>query len=504
MRKINITQILIILFSLLSSLTILAQKSSTVTVTGQVFDEKNSPISGASVNVKGTMIGIVTDQSGNFRIALPAEQTKNGALIFSFVGYDDKEVPINNQASFSVALQSSSQSLNSVVVIGYGTQKKATLTGAVSEIKTVDLAKNAVGDISNSIAGRLSGVVAVQSTGKVGEEGASLYIRGPSTLNDNSPLVLVDGVQRDFNHLDPNTIESMTVLKDASATAVYGVRGANGVILITTKRGTQGKPTISYSAYYGLQNPIRVPHFLNSYDYARLYNEAQLNDDPTLTSDQLTYSPEDIQKYKDHSDPFNFPDVDWNAERLRKNSPMHRQSLSMAGGSNTVRYFTSFGILEQNGVIPNNFFRNYNFRANIDADVTKSTKVGLNVYGAREKVHFPGAQGQAVEQGVFSVIPPNSFPVKWENGLFATRNGGNPVGDLTETGYRDRYVNTVQTSIVLDQKLDFITQGLAFKILGAFDGGYSTEKRWLIPYNTYLKTADGYEPVSEDKKANLD
>lgn len=478
-------------------------QNNPVNVSGQVTDESNLPVTGVSIKLKGTSAGTLTDNAGNYRLTMPADRAKDGILVYTMVGYTELEVAINNQLSINAVLQSTAQSLNSVVVVGYGTQKKATLTGAISEIRTADLAKNAVADISNSIAGRLSGVVAVQNTGKVGEDGAALFIRGPSTFNDNSPLVLVDGVQRDFNFIDPNTIESMSVLKDASATAVYGVRGANGVILITTKRGTESKPVISYSGYYGLQNPIRIPRFLNSYDYARFYNEAQMNDDPSLTPDDLTYSPEDIQKYLDGSDPFNFPSVNWNEERLRNNSPMHRQSISMSGGSKTVKYYTAFGLLDQNGAIPNNFFRTYNIRSNIDADITKSTRISLNLAGIREATHFPGMQGQAVEQGIFSSIPPNAFPIRWEDGSFATRNGGNPVGDLTETGYRNRWNNTLQSSIVLDQKLDFITQGLAVKILGAYDAGFSREKQWLIPYPTYIKTSDGYEQVSDDKKPTL-
>ncbi len=503
MRKI-IHHLLILFFVVLVlPPSLVAQNNGRVTITGQVTDEGNLPVPGVSIKLKATSTGTLTDDSGNYRLEVPSDAVKNGILVFTMVGYTEHEVPINNQLNINAVLESTAQSLNSVVVVGYGTQKKATLTGAVSEIKTAELAKNAVADVSNSIAGRLSGVVAVQGTGKVGEDGAALYIRGPSTFNDNSPLVLVDGVQRDFNFIDPNTIESMSVLKDASATAVYGVRGANGVILITTKRGSESKPIISYSGYYALQNPIRIPRFLNSYDYATLYNEAQQNDDPSLTPDDLTYSPEDIQKYRDGSDPFNYPNVNWNEERLRSNSPMHRQSISMSGGSKTIKYYTAFGLLDQNGVIPNNFFRTYNIRANIDAEVSKSTRLSLNVAGIRDVTHFPGMQGQAVEQGIFSSAPPNMHPVRWENGLVATRNGGNPVGDLTETGYRNRWNNSLQTSITLDQKLDFVTRGLAIRVLAAYDAGFSRQKQWLIPYPTYLRTNDGYEPVTEDKKPSL-
>lgn len=468
-------------------------------LTGKVTDSSGTSLPGVSIVVKGTTKGFITDTNGNYTLANIPE---NATLQFSFVGMKSQEIAVGIKTTINVVLEVETIGIDDVVVIGYGTQKKATAIGAISEIKTEVLAKNAVADISNSIAGRISGVIVVQSNGEPGNDAAQLFIRGQSTFNDNSPLVLVDGIEREFNRIDPNNVESMTVLKDASATAVYGVRGANGVILITTKRGKESKPTISYSGYYGVQNPIRIPNYLNSYDYATLYNEAQLNDDPTLGPDQLTYSADDIQKYKDHSDPYGHPDVDWNKERLKTNAPMQRQSLSLSGGSKTVRYYTSFGMLDQDGILPNNNYKTYNYRANIDADVTKSTKVSFNLSGTKENRHrLPGGTGQGIT--AFVTTAPNAYPVRWENGSWASQWGTQPVADLTESGYRNWGNNTVQSSFILEQKLNFVTDGLAFKVLGAFDASFSKEKIWSTPYKSYQRTATGYSEVGAGKKPNL-
>jgi TonB-linked SusC/RagA family outer membrane protein len=474
-----------------------------VTIRGTVTDTAGNPIVGASVMEAGTQNGAYTDGQGAFHLEVSGP---NAVLSISSIGYDQKEVPLAGKTTIVVTLTSSNTSLNEVVVVGYGTQKKATVTGAISEIKTADLTKNAVPDISNSIAGRLPGVIAVQSNAMPGEDAAQLFIRGKSTLNDNSPLILVDGVERPFNHIDPNTIESMSVLKDASATAVYGVRGANGVILITTKHGTESKPTVSYSAYYGIQNPIRVPHFLNSYDYARLYNEAQLNDDPSLSPDQLTYSPDDIQKYKDHSDPYGHPDVNWNKEIIKRNAPQQRHSLSLSGGSSTFKYFTSFGALYQDGIVPNVTYQSYDLMTNLDLDVTKTTHVSVHLSAIKQNRDLPGAgtYNQSGSAGIFSSIAPNAFPVKWENGTWGSQYGVQPVADLTESGYRRWKSNSYQSTLVIDQKLDFITRGLSVKALGSYDEGSSKEKDWLTPYKSYQKTANGYSEVGAGKKPSLD
>jgi TonB-linked SusC/RagA family outer membrane protein len=473
-----------------------------VVVTGQVTDESNQPLPGVNIIVKGTSNGTASDAEGKFSLTI---SSSNEILVVSFIGYTPQEIPVDNRSVINVTLSADIQTLGEVVVIGYGSQRKETVTGAVSTIKNQDLVKNDVADISNSIAGRLPGVIAVQSSAQPGDDAAQIFIRGQSTLNDNSPLVMVDGVQRDFNRIDPNQIESITVLKDAAATAVYGVRGANGVILVTTKRGLEeSKPTISYSGYYGVQNPIRTPDYLNAYEYATLYNEAQRNDNPGLPDDEVTYTPDDIQKYQDHSDPYGHPDVDWNQEIVRRNAPQQRHSISLSGGSKNINYYTSFGYMDQDGSVPNVNFKTYSFRANIDADVTKSTKLSINLSGIRENRNYPGVTGQGTDQGgIFSSVSPNAFPVKWENGSWGSDVGLNPVAEVTESGYRRWANNSFQTSFILQQNLDFLTKGLSFKVLSAFDPGFFKEKIWLSPYKAYQRSGSGYTEVGAGKKPSL-
>lgn len=471
------------------------------TVQGTVTDDTGSPLPGVNILVKGTLIGTTTDAEGRYSISVPSGES---ILVFSFIGYTTQEVPVGNQSVVDITMAGDIQTLGEITVIGYGTQRKETVTGAVSSIKSTDIVRNDVADVSNSIAGRIPGVIAVQSTAQPGNDAAQLFIRGQSTLNDNSPLVMVDGVQRDFNRIDPNTIESITILKDASATAVYGVRGANGVILITTKRGSESKPTLSYSGFYGIQNPVRVPDYLNAYDYAILYNEAQWNDNPDLTPEQLTYSADDIQKYRDHSDPYGHPDVDWNEEVLRYNAPMQRHSFSLSGGSKNISYYTSFGLLDQDGSIPNLNYKTYTYRANIDANLTETTKLSINLSGIKENRTYPGVTGQGTDQaGIYSSVAPNAFPVKWENGTWASDVGLNPVAEVTESGYRRWANNTLQNAITLEQKLSFVTDGLALKVMAAYDPGFFKNKTWLTPYKAYSKTAGGYSEVGAGKKPSL-
>ena len=481
-------------FLLLCSLSLFGQESK---ITGRIIDESNIPISGASIAINGLSIGTTTDSVGHFSLAIPTRQYSSGLLTISSVGYLPQEISYKNKYVINVTLQLKVQSLNDVVVVGYGKQKKATVTGAVSEVKGEEVAKNAVADISNSIAGRLSGVIVTQSNAEPGDDAAQILIRGQSTFNNASPLVLVDGVQREFNRIDPNDVESLTVLKDASATAVYGVRGANGVILITTKRGKSSKPTVAYSGYYGVQNATRIPHYLNSYDFARLYNEAQVNDGVDPAS--VAYKADDLQKYKDGSDPYGHADNNWFKEILRTNVPQQRHSVSLSGGSQNVKYFTSFGFLDQDGLIPNVNFKSYSVRANIDADVSKSTKLSVNFSALQDNRNYPGIVGATVDGGIFGLLtylPPNAFPLKNEDGSLSSLWGQSPLGDVTESGYRKWNNNTVQSSVTLEQKLDFVTKGLAIRALGSYDAGFRFEKNWTTPYQTFQKTSTGYDEVA--------
>ena len=456
-------------------------------ITGKITDSSGASLPGVSVVIKGTTSGTITDANGNYSITKVPE---NATLQFSFVGMKIQEIAVENQTTINVTLLEETLGIDEVVVVGYGTQKKGSVTAAISEIKSDELIKSQAPDITNSLAGRVSGIISIQRSGEPGNDAAEIFIRGKATINDNAPLTMVDGIQRSINDLDPNEIASVSVLKDASATAIYGTRGANGVILITTKKGQSGKPTFSYNGYSGFQNIINSPNYLNSYDYARLHNRAVLNDDPETPTSDL-YSAEDLQKYKDHSDPYGHPDVDWWKEVVKPNAIQHKHSLSMSGGSDDLKYFISFGYLNQDGIYRSQNLKRYNSRINIDANLTKTTTVTIGVSGDMEENLKPGTLDANEDKGVFSLLsflPPNAFPVKNEDGTWASVDGQNPVADVSpESGSRLNNPLNLQTSITVNQVLDFITNGLALKVVGSKDLGNSTYKDWFTPYLAYNK-----------------
>lgn len=471
------------------------------TIHGKVTDTDGSPLPGVNVLLKGTTRGTTTDVNGEY--AIEAETTD--ILVFSFIGYKTIEEHISSRTVIDIAMESDISTLNEVVVIGYGKQEKDEVTAAVTTTPGTSLVRSNAADLTNALVGRVPGVITIQNTAEPGLDAAQVYIRGRSTLNDNGPLVMVDGIQREMNQIDPNEIESITVLKDAAAVAIYGVRGGNGVILITTKRGATGKPTFSYTGYVGFQNPTQTPKYLNSYDYARLYNEAALNDDPSATP---PFSDEDLQKYRDHSDPFTHPDIDWFDEIIEPNAPQTRHSLSVTGGSDRIKYFMLLGLFDQAGMYRTVNFKKYNFRLNVDAGLTKSTTLSVGVFGGLERKKEPGVpDASRFSEGIYGVvtyIPNNAFPVRNEDGSLASLWGQNPIGEINESGYIHNDYNTIQTSFVLDQKLDFLTKGLSFKIVYSKDFGYGFGKSWLLPYTSYLLTDDGYEELLNRSSPSLE
>ena len=473
------------------------------TISGIVSDQSGEPLIGVNVSVKGSSTGTMTNTDGTFSITVPASAT----LVFSYIGYNTIEQVIGSQTSFTIVMGEDLQLLEEVVVIGYGVQKKETLTGSVSNIKTEEIARSPVSNLTNSLMGKMPGIISQQITAEPGEDGANLYIRGRSTLNDNSPLILVDGIDRDFSQLSPNEIESITILKDASATAVYGVRGANGVILVTTKRGAEGKPTVNYNGYVGIQNPTRVPKFLNSYDYAVLYNEASRNDNPLITDNQLQYQPSDLEKYKNHSSPYTHPDVDWYDVTRQKNAVQQRHFVSLSGGAKTIAYFLSVGYFDQKAMFKNVDYSKYNLRANIDANVTPTTKISINLAGVISQRNYPGVPNSQGDGGIVSTaeyLPANAFPIKNEDGTWSSLWGVNPVADLTDAGHRRNDNQEMTTSFILDQKLDFITKNLSLKLLGSYDYGNGFWKDWYTPYRSFFMSEDGeYEEIAPGRKAAL-
>ncbi len=488
MRKINFQLkqfylVLALTVTAVSIITLPSKAQNATQVSGKIIDAANSqPMAGATVMIEGSSIGTTTDNEGFFKLMnVPAK----AVLLITHSGYATQKIPLNGRTDITASISSDAAQLNEVVVVGYGAQQKKSVVGAVSTIKGDDVVASNASSLSNSLAGRVSGLISIQRSAEPGDDLSDLLIRGRATLNGSDPLIMVDGIQRDFNQIDPNEVASISVLKDASSTAIYGTRGANGVILVTTKRGRSSKPTFNYTSYAGFQNVINIPDFLNSYDYARLYNVAAKNDDPSIPDDQLPYTADDLQKYKDGSSPYTHPDIPWYKTILQKNALQQRHSLSMTGGSDKFKYFVLFGYLDQAGVYRSSNAKKYNGRINIDAEITPTTTLSATVGGDFQHLSRPGTGGSREDGGIWSLVvylPPNAFPIRNEDGTFASLWGANPIGDITVGGKRQTWPANFQTTATLNQKLDLLTKGLSFKIIVAKDFGFRSYKDWYTPY----------------------
>jgi len=430
----------------------------------------NEALPGVSVRVKGTNIGVVTDLNGNFTIDAPARST----LVFTYVGFEVVEVPADARGNLTIKLKASSSSLNEVVVVGYGTQKKTSVTAAVSTINTAEIAQKPVVNLTNALVGRAAGLIATQGSGEPGFDGSGLLIRGPATNGRTDPLTVVDGVPRDFSRLDPNTIETLTILKDAAAVAPYGVAGANGVILITTKAGKAGKPTLTYSGYYGFQNPTSVPKFVNSYEYATLRNEATVNDSiyrgiATLVGGRLSlpYSAKDIALYQNHQDPDGHPDGHPLNDIIRKNSPIQYHNLSLSGGTDDIKYFASLGFNRQDGMWNTTYLNKINGSLSVTANATKTTTVNLKVNSYEEDGHYPSvAAGSIIDQ---AQRQNPTYPIQYSNGIGSGYIGQSLYGEIYDSGYGINRNTALFTQLSIDQKLPI--KGLSIKGVVTYDTG---------------------------------
>lgn len=434
-------------------------RQGSIIVKGKVRDQSNGqPIPGVSIKVKGGDAVAQTDSNGGFSITAP----ENATLIFTFIGYDKFEVALNGRVSIDIALKPSSENLNEVIVVGYGTQKKNLSTAAVSTVKTSDIVQKPVVNLTNSLVGRASGLIATQGSGEPGFDGSGLLIRGPATTGRTAPLTVVDGVPRDFSRLDPNSIETITILKDADAVAPYGVAGANGVILITTKSGKAGKPTLSYNGYYGFQNPTSVPRFVNSFEYASLRNEAAANDGTTAP-----YTARDLELFQNHQDPDGHADGYPLEDIIQSNSPIQYHNMTLSGGNEDIKYFASLGYNRQEGMWSTTFLNKYNGSLGIIAKATKTTTVNLRVNSYQEDQHFPsfGAGtiiGQAQRQNP-------TFPVYYSNGLASGYIGQSLAGEIYDSGYGLNKNTALLTQLSIDQQLPI--KGLSVKAIVSYDSG---------------------------------
>ena len=472
-------------------------------VRGTIVDASGDPLIGVNVSVKGMTIGIITDMKGRYQLEVPA----NATLLFSYIGYRSQEIAVGNQLSINITMQEDTQNIDEVVVVGYGVQKKETVTGAVSTLKGDDLIKTPVANLSNAIAGKMSGVVTFQRSGEPGYDGATIRIRGSNTLGNNDPLVVIDGVAArtgGLERLDPNEIETMSVLKDASA-AIYGARAANGVILITTKKGRAGKkPVFSYSFNQGWSKPTNLPEMCDASQYAELMNELYMNKamknpaknngvgmgDYTLFATQ-----EEIQKYRDGSDPWRYPNTDWYAATFKDWSPQRIHNASLEGGSDKYQYFVNFGHKYTDGLYHKsaNNYKQFNLRMNVDAQLNDFIKVGTQLMGRQENRNFP-SQG-AGDLLWFTSRGRPTDQAYWPNGLPgpAQEYGRNPVVACTdETGYTHDKRYYIQTNANVEITQPWI-EGLKLVASVSYDKYLKQSKTWFQPWTLYDWDKVSYE-----------
>ncbi|WP_373514567.1 SusC/RagA family TonB-linked outer membrane protein [Persicitalea sp.] len=488
-------------------------------VAGKVTDEAGTGIPGVNVVVKSSTTGTTTDSDGNYLVNAP-----NGgvSLIFSSIGFVTQEVPLNSRTKLDIQLAADTKSLDEVVVVGYGTQKKETVTGSVVSVKGDELVKSPAVNLANSLAGRLPGVTVVNRSGEPGADGATIRIRGANTLGNNSALIVIDGIPNRSGGLDrinPNDIESISVLKDAAA-AIYGSRAANGVILITTKRGKTGKPSLSYSFNQGFANPTVVPNTADAAQYTSMLNDldiyalpvaewAAANEAykttgsytrPNGTVRKAPYTPDDLQKYRDGSDPWGHPNTNWYDATLKKNSPQTRHNVQLTGGSENVKYLASLGYQNQDGYYINSAtgYKQYDLRINLDATINKYVKVNLGMLGRQENRAYPTKSANTIFRMLQRGKPQE--PAYWPDGRPGPdiENGENPVVITTDLSGYDRNVqNYVQTNGSLEIKIPGV-EGLKFTGTGAIDYNTRNGKFWNIPWTLYQRgsgfEADGTTP----------
>ena len=488
----------------------LAQENNIV-VKGVVTDTNKEPMIGVNVSIAEMPgLGAITDINGRFSVKMPAYHK----LVFSYIGYDKVEVLVKEQRTVNVVMKEADASIiDEVVVTGIGTQKKIAVTGAITNVDVEELKYSPSASMADALAGVVPGIQAMQTDGRPGSV-SEFWVRSISTFGANSAaLVLVDGFERDLNEINVEDVESFTVLKDASATAIYGSKGANGVVLINTRRGKEGKININAKAE-GFYNMVtKLPEFVDGYTYASMANEAKIarNQEPLFQNEEL-------EIFRLGLDNDVYPNVDWMDTMLRKGAWSSRVSLNMTGGGKTARYYVGGSYYDQQGMYKtdkslkeyntNANFRKYTYRMNVDIDITKSTLLKVGISGSLRKQNDPGVGTDAIWttlMGYNSIM----MPIVYSNGYVSSWSGKednlNPWVQATMTGYRESWKNNIQTNVTLEQKLDFITKGLKF--IGRF--GYDTDNsnwinrvKWPAVYKAdkYRDTATGELKFTEMAK----
>lgn len=490
--------------SLMSLMSVTAFSQS-ITIKGAVYDQTTQdPLIGVSVMVVGTTNGTITDIDGGFQITVPS--LDNVKLKLSYIGYKAKEIAVRNTSFLKVSLSEDSEMIDEVVVVGYATQKKESLVGSISTMDNSSLVSMPVTNVAHAMVGKLAGVQIVQPSGEVGRDEADIYVRGLPTFGDARPLIVVDGIVREsFTQIDPNEIQSINVLKDASATAVFGVKGANGVIIVTTRRGTNSKPQISFSGQYAITQPMRIPDPLHSYESSVLRNaimKAQGNIDE--------YTALDLVKYRTQASPYSHPDAHWISEVMKDFSSMQQYNVNVSGGNNFLQYFVSGGYLGQDGFYkhdPYTNFTRYNFRSNLDFNISKRFTANFSLGARIEKRQFPGSSKDSswnIYRGAFAEGGRHNPVYNPDGSLAGPRGSASEYSLIAELNRRGLYRETksvVEMGLNLKYDLDFITKGLAIRAQLAFDNTGSNDVLWSRDrYLTYYydMDKDSYTQQGED------
>jgi len=478
-------------------------QQATLKITGHISDENGEPLIGVNIQEEGTTNGVITDINGNFTIYnISGEKS---VLVLSYIGYMPQKIVVGNQRTLNVRMVPDTKNLEEVVVVGFGSQKRESVIGAITTVKPSTFQVSQSRSITNNLAGQIAGIIAVQRTGEPGYDTSEFWIRGINTFGANAtPLVLVDGVERSLNDISAEEIESFSVLKDATATAVYGVRGANGVILIQTKKGQVGKTRITVKFDHGISAPTQLPEFVDGAKYMEVVNAARI----LSNAEGQGYSAEAIEKTRTGADPDLFPNMDWIDAVTRSSAPSNRVSMDVNGGSDLLRYSLILSYYGEEGIIKTDRstdydsqlkFQRYNVRSNVDINLTPSTLLNVSIGGYIKNRNAPGVGISDILKAAF-VVTPIIYPAKYSNGQLANRTSGdNPWAMATQHGYKKRYESSIQSTMSVEQnigKLYSPLEGLKFKGLFSFDA-------WNWNDINRTKTPTYYSAYGRDEEGNL-
>lgn len=484
-NRIGIKRTASFLFTLLLLLCCVPGFAQTISLSGTVVDSAGEPLIGVNVSIKGTTTGTITDLDGKYTLQAP---NSNSIVVFSYIGYKSEEVPVGSKTIIDMTLHDDTQLIDEVVVVGYGVQKKVTVTGSVASVAGEELKASPTTNLSNAMVGRMPGVIGFQRSDEPGGGGTTIRIRGTNSLGHKDPLVVIDGVPGragGLNRINPNEIESMSVLKDASA-AIYGSRAANGVILITTKRGKEGKPTVTYSGSMGFSQPTRKPELANAFEYATMVNEID-----KYSGREPRYTEEDLRLYADGSDPWGHPNTDWFKETIKDFSPIYRHDLSLSGGNDRHKFYINLSANGEDGIYKKsaNRYDQYSVRVNLDMKVNDYLDLSYGSINRLQVTNYP-ARGAG---DIFSAIVRSKpiLPAYWPTGEPGPdiEYGDNPVVRATPaTGEDIHKAYYIQNTLKATLKVPGV-EGLTLIATGSYDQYFDNRRRFETPFTLY--TWDG-------------